>query len=199
MRFNRANLASAWRGIRTIAETARIFATQEFLADVPQLIIKQRHLKDRVRKNCECFVDIISDIEKWVSQLSLEEVKSHGEQENSRRTVIEDKAKINLLGITLAFPIIFSGLSLLAGAAFRIDSGKLTFAVFSLLLIGVIYLLVGGLYALSALNIGQVYVSTPRDEAEESETRRKARLVWNLDQNQLTTVNIPPARSRWLE
>ncbi len=121
------------------------------------------------------------------SQLSEDILMRHLEQELSRRTVVEEKAKTNVLGITLAFSAMFAGAALISSRSAVCDFGIdwLAWVLLALLLIGVLFLLAGGALALSALRIAKNHTWTLEDEVENiTDETRAVRLLWYLELNQ---------------
>ena len=121
------------------------------------------------------------------SQLSEDVLMGHLEQELSRRMVVEEKAKTNVLGITLAFSAMFAGAALISSRStvseFRVD--WLAWVLLALLFIGVLFLLAGGALALSALRVAKNHTWTLEDEVENTtDETRAVRLLWYLELNQ---------------
>ena len=106
--------------------------------------------------------------------------------EETRRRAIEDKAKTNILGVTLAFSVMFAGVALVSSRA--ADSGcSIDWLIFVLapLLVGIFFLLAGGWVALGILRIGEVYVWTLEEETESSSKESKAaRILLYIELNQ---------------
>lgn len=113
------------------------------------------------------------------------------EEELSLRSVIEDKAKTNVLGITLAFSAVFAGVALLSSSivAHDVCVGWLVWTYLSTLFIGALFLAAGGVLALSALRIAYVYTWSIEDEADGISDKTKAeRILRYLDLNRLITL-----------
>ena len=105
--------------------------------------------------------------------------------EDARRKSIEDKAKINVLGVTLAFSVMFASVALLSSRsdASGCDTIWLNFALIPLSAGGV-FLLMGGWLALRVLRIAAVYVWTLEDEDESGAIADKgARILWYIELN----------------
>ena len=120
------------------------------------------------------------------SQLPANVLMQHLEEELTRRKVVEDKAKTNVLGITLAFSAMFAGVALISSNS--TVSGSCAdwwvWVLLVLLFIGVLFLLAGGALALSALRIAKTYTWTPEDEVEHSAAEARAvRILWYLELN----------------
>ena len=111
----------------------------------------------------------------------------HLEEELIRRRVIEEKAKTNILGITLAFSAMFAGVALISSNS-TVSEPSIDWQVWALLVslfIGGLFLLAGGALALSALRIAKTYTWTLEDEVENTaDEARAARALWYLELNQ---------------
>ena len=111
----------------------------------------------------------------------------HLEEELIRRRVIEEKAKTNILGITLAFSAMFAGVALISSNS-TVSETSIDWQVWALLVllfIGGLFLLAGGALALSALRIAKTYTWTLEDEVENTaDEARAARALWYLELNQ---------------
>ena len=123
--------------------------------------------------------------------LDLDALLRHLHQEQSRRQIIEDKAKTNILGITLAFTVILASVAFaprIAGVAENNGNWMLwTFIGFQLLGIG--FLIIGGWLALSTLRIAKVYIWTLEDErSNTTDEAKNAEISWYLQNNQLVST-----------
>lgn len=110
------------------------------------------------------------------------------DNENVRRKGIEDKAKTNLLGITLAFSVLFAGLSAAQTKSAGPHGTVLGILAMMVLAIGVAFLILGGLQAHAAMQVGRVYTLSPEHEAEDTEDQFKERMLWTLKQNERLTM-----------
>ena len=120
-------------------------------------------------------------------QLPEDVLIRHLEQELSRRIVVEDKAKTNVLGITLSFSAMFAGAALISSSSavgeFSVD--WLVWVLLTLLFIGMLFLLAGGALALSALRIAKIHTWTLEDEVGNTTDETGAvRLLWYIELNQ---------------
>ena len=115
----------------------------------------------------------------------------HLEEELAQRIVIEEKAKTNVLGITLAFSAMFAGIALISSSSAVSESSVHwpLWVFLASLFIGVLFLLLGGGLALSALRIAKTYTWTLNDEAiNTTDETRVVRLLWYLELNRRTTL-----------
>ena len=124
------------------------------------------------------------------SLLPLELLIGNLRDEDTRRRAIEDKARTNVLGVTLAFSVIFAGVALVSSSATSngCNTDWVRFVLVPLL-VGIFFLLAGGWMALGVLRIRDVYAWTLEEETENSTTESKAtRLLWYIELNQ--RINI---------
>ena len=120
------------------------------------------------------------------SQLPENVLMRNLEEELARRIVIEDKAKTNVLGITLAFSAMFAGVALISSNSTVSEScvDGWIWVLLALLFIGVLFLLAGGALALSALRIAEIHTWTLEDEVENtSDETRAVRILWYVELN----------------
>ena len=107
-----------------------------------------------------------------------------GPFEADRRKSVDDKAKTNLVGITIGFTVLFASLGVVGKQEPNgVIGGQWRIIAFALLTIGVVYLVYGGLKALDALQIARIYSPSPEDESGVCERLRKGNLLWCLEQN----------------
>ena len=117
----------------------------------------------------------------------LEVLLRYLHEQQGRRQIIEDKAKTNILGITLAFTVI---LATVAFAPRITDAGRsypdpLLWAFMSLQLYGILFLLAGGGLALKTLRVAQNYIWTLQDERDNSTKEdRNSEISWYLKINE---------------
>ena len=117
----------------------------------------------------------------------LNDLLRHLHEEQARRQIIEDKAKTNILGITLAFSVI---LATVAFAPRIADIGKenpnwVIWAFMALQLYGILFLLTGGWLALKTLRVARNYIWTLQDERDnETAEDKNSEISWYLQNNQ---------------
>ena len=115
----------------------------------------------------------------------------HMHEEQGRRQNIEDKAKTNILGITLAFTVI---LATVAFAPRITDAGKditdwFICTFMALQLYGIFFLITGGWLALKTLRVARNYIWTLQDERDNNTMEAKnAEISWYLQNNQEVSV-----------
>ena len=120
----------------------------------------------------------------------LETLLRHLRQEHGFRRIIEDKAKTNVLGITLAFTVILATVALAPRFA---ETAKNTpnWAIWTILafqLLGILFLLIGGLLALKSLRAARNYIWSLQDERDHStDEARNAEISWLLQSSELVS------------
>ena len=120
----------------------------------------------------------------------LEVLLRHLHEQQGRRQIIEDKAKTNIVGITLAFTVI---LATVAFAPRITDVGQdypdpLLWAFMALQLYGILFLLAGGGLALKTLRAAQNYIWTLQDERDNAtKEARNSEISWYLKSNELVS------------
>ena len=112
------------------------------------------------------------------------------DQEQSRRRTIEEKAKTNVLAITIAASAMIAGVAVaseVAGIHERC-AGWIVWPVVVAQGIGIIFLLAGGIVALNALRVAETYMWTlGREKMNMTIEAINAELSWCLQFNQCVT------------
>lgn len=117
--------------------------------------------------------------------LKPEDVLRYTTAEAERRKGIDDKAKSNLMAITLSITVLLGGLNSVGRNELAPTTAGLWGALsLFLLILGVAYLMFAGLKAIDALRIAKTFTPSPEDESGLTEVKRKAQLLWCLGQNQ---------------
>lgn len=136
----------------------------------------------RCRYQEEC-----QEIGLFVQDLGDDAIQRHQELAARRLKLIEDKARANLLGITIGVAVLFSGFNLAAGGgSANLVTGWVRVLTLTLFAFAVGYLLAGGLMALKALRLRPLFAPSVREEATASQHMRAVQAVWALDQNERT-------------
>ena len=123
--------------------------------------------------------------------LDLDALLRHLHQEQARRQIIEDKAKTNILGITLAFTVILASVAFAPRIAEVAENNAawILWAFIGFQLVGIAFLIAGGWLALSTLRIAKTYIWTLDDERSNRTAEAKnAEISWYLQNNQLVTT-----------
>ena len=121
----------------------------------------------------------------------LDALLRHLHQEQARRQIIEDKAKTNILGITLAFTVILASVAFAPRIAdiAKNHAGYALWTFMAFQVCGIVFLLAGGWLALSALRVAKNYIWTLEDErANVTDEARNAEISWYLQNNQLVST-----------
>lgn len=123
-------------------------------------------------------------------QLCLDLLMQHLNLEDTRRRAIEDKAKTNVLGVTLAFSALFAGVALISSrspiSAFSVE--WLNLVLVFLLVLSISFLLAGGWLALDVLRVKQIFTWTLAEETRSISRNDKAkRVVWYIDLKQMAS------------
>lgn len=133
----------------------------------------------------ESFQDGIAQLSQIADKLRIEDVYRYTANEAERRRSIDEKAKSNLMAITLSITLLIGGL--ISGGRREPNvstSGAWEVLTLFLLVLGVVYLMFSGLMAIDALRIMETDSPSPKDEAKSSPLQWKALLLWSLEQNQ---------------
>ena len=177
-----AHIAKCWR-------TFLNFLTEQVLAEFPEERYAERVLKEQVHSADISGPDGDRDVMALVPKLTLQQVSTANSAEQERSKALQEKGKSNVLGITVAFSVLFAGVGFLFGEDVRIALGSVVSAIAMLFLIlGVVFLAAGGLMAMKAMNIGPWYNLTLHDVANEDEAKQTSILLWCLYQNYRITA-----------
>ena len=117
----------------------------------------------------------------------LDVLLRHLREEQGRRQIIEDKAKTNILGITLAFTVILATVAFAPRitAAGKDNPDLVIWAFIALQLYGILFLIAGGWLALKTLRVARNYIWTLQDERDNATMEaRNAEISWYLQSNQ---------------
>ena len=147
----------------------------------------QKGLSEEIEDSRRRYREECQEIGLFVRNLGDDAIQRHQESAAGRLKVIEDKAKANLLGITIGVAVLFSGFNLAAGGgSANLVTGWVRVLTLILFALAVGYLLAGGLMALKALRLKPLVAPSVRDEATASQHMRDVQAVWALDQNERT-------------
>lgn len=175
--------------MQTLMRLLRVFFLDQVLLGLPAELQAFKVIHRQIDEKAKQFAEGADDTRELAAASDLRTARRYYEAENERRTAIEEKAKTNFQSITLAFSIIFAALTFLRSDAMRHGlTGAWEAATLVLTLVGVMFLIVGGLEALRAIQVGKVYRPTHEDEARDSEFEFLQRLIVAAQQNQLLTT-----------
>ena len=119
--------------------------------------------------------------------LDLDDLLRHLHEERARRQIIEDKAKTNILGITLAFTVVLATVAFAPRitALSKDNPDWAIWAFIALQLYGILSLIAGGWLALKTLRVARNYIWTLQDERDNATREaRNAEISWYLQNNQ---------------
>ena len=174
-----------WLKLRGWGHAAGRFLLEQVLVDANRLRRVRRATLDEIEEANSPTREHLRPI---AEGLTLDDLRRYVSSEDERRKSIEDKAKSNLVAITIGFPVLFAGLNFLVNNDARsIISGIWAIGALTLLILGVVYLIYGSLKALDALQVAPVYSPIPEVESFMAEEDRKTNVLWCLQQNERTT------------
>ncbi len=115
-----------------------------------------------------------------------EVILAHYDAERDRLRQIDDKAKSNLLGVTVAFSVVFAGFGVLTGQGTRpLFVGSLGLLCHLFLGAGVLSLILGGAFAIRALEIRRIGTFDIEDQLLADRSKRRIWLAC-IDLNRCT-------------
>lgn len=157
---------------------------RHLLLSIPACFRAEARLSEEIEKSKLRYQDECRELGQFVPNLEDEVIRRHQESEAKRLKSIEDKARANLLGITIGVAVLFAGFNLVAGeGSASLVTGWVRVPSLMLLAVAVCYLLAGGLMALKALRLRQLFSPSLREEAAASQHMRAVQAVWALKQN----------------
>lgn len=161
----------------------------QVLAETPQLYKARRFIESKIDEERRSAEERIGEHLEVAEGLSSDSIERYEQMEHERKRSIENKAKNNLLGVTLAFSILSMGAGLWAREKWTLEGvSDGAFLPIGLMLIALVYFLWGGGQALSAMRVGQSYQIRPADEASLPAEEFKALRLWYLELNQQVTT-----------
>ena len=147
----------------------------------------RKRMEREVQASLEAYEEEEEQLRGLAAKLEESSIRRHEDAAAHRLRSIEDKARANLLSITIGVAVLFAGLDLLAGGAIGVRlAGWLQVSVALGFVASVLYFLLGGLMALKALEVARVFVPSLEEEAERSEVERAMQGLWVLEQNEKT-------------
>lgn len=150
--------------------------------------VAQRRLVEEIRPMIETG-ELPPDRERYV-EIDLGTLERLHASEKDRKKGIEEKAKANLVAVTVSFALLSSVIGLLREGNSFIKHGALGITLTIFLAVGLISLLLGGLAALRALRVDQMcdlYIQTEYRLLGAPETERKRELVLAISINERIT------------
>ena len=160
---------------------------QYVLLDGPAYIRAKKHLSKEVEDSTRSYDEECNEIAEFAQRVDGDAIRRHLDSAAQRLKSIEDKARANLLGITIGIAVLFSVFDLFAGGELAASVPEwLPILLLFLFAVSVFYLLVGGMMALEALRLRPVFMPSLREEATADERMRVVQAVWALKQNERT-------------
>jgi hypothetical protein len=173
----------------------RQFVDDAVLCQFRGIPTAKRRIDERLQSRLVAYEDELDRLVADLGNLTEEVLKRHETSEADRIKRVEDKAKSNLIAMSLGVPVVFAAFTFfLSERAIQVlPLGILVFATAALLL-GVGYMLISGTTAMLALGVQEQWTVTLEAEAAATPARSLAMRVWTVEQNQLASS----LRSNWL-
>ena len=182
-------LNKIWAHVRRSSQVVTRFVERELFAEAPSLRRANRKVTQQIEQALRDYSKVAEQLRPIAEGLTLDDVRRYVASEAERRKSLEDKAKANLVAITIGFTVLFASINFFAKKESNTPiRGLWAAALFIFLMIGVCYLLYGGLKAIDSLQLRSVYNPSPEDDSGLRETMRKIKLLWCLEQNERTTL-----------
>lgn len=167
----------------------RAWLSCHLLLTIPAYMRAQERLSGKINDSVRSYKEEYQELGQLVRNLDEDAIQRHQESAVQRLGSIEDKARANLLGITIGVAVLFSGFNLVTGGgSAALVPGWVRVPILILFVIAVCYLLVGGLMALKALRLKPVFMPSLREEATANQIMCAVQAVWALEQNERTTL-----------
>ena len=167
----------------------RAWLSCHLLLAIPIYFRAQEHLSEQIENAERAYNEQYIDLGQFAQILDGNAIQRHHESAAQRLRSIEDKARANLLGITIGIAVLFSGFNLAAaGGSATLVPSWVRAPLLILFAIAVCYLLTGGIMALEALRLRPVFIPSLREEATANERTRVIQAVWALEQNEKTAL-----------
>ena len=183
----RGNRFGAWRAVAAVGRWL----------DQVILVHLYRHQRARRRSSREReerdrrFEEETNELLPRAAALSDEDIGGFEERERLRLEAIEQKARTNLVSISLAI----AAATALLGITSRTPPAPaaspppvVVWWAYVVVLVGWTYLVACGYFAFETLNVRQVYNVSPGESAQLSARRLRARRLFYLEQNQSVTL-----------
>lgn len=178
----RAHIGRSWRAIAQ-------FTVEQLLAEGPSLRKARRAVLKQIDDATDAYGQETARLTKIADSLTDDDLRDCMGFEEGRRKLIDERAKANLVAITIGLTVLLGSLNFVGKTEFKATlAGPWGIVAFGLLVSGVVYLIYGGLKALDALRIERVYSPSPADQSGVCRVMRRAQMLWCLEQNQRTTI-----------
>ena len=167
----------------------RAWLASYLLLSIPACFRAEAHLSKEIEDSKRRYQKECRELGQFVPNLEDDVIQRHQDSDAKRLKSIEDKAKANLLGITIGVAVLFSGFNMVAGeGSASLVTGWFRVLSLILLAVAVCYLLAGGLMALKALRLRPLFSPSLREEAAASQHMCTVQAVWALKQNERTAL-----------
>ena len=162
---------------------------RHLLLAIPAYFRAKRRLSEEIEDAEHSYEEQCQELAQFAQQLDGHAIQRHQESAAQRLRSIEDKARSNLLGITIGIAVLFSGFNLAAGGGSATLVPEWVRApLLFLFTVAVCYLLTGGVMALKALRLMPVVLPSFREEASVNKHMRAVQAIWALEQNERTAL-----------
>ena len=165
----------------------RAWLARHLILSLPAYCKAKTQLSKQLEDSTRHYGEEFQELSKFVVDVDHDVIQRHRESAAKHLKSIEDKARTNLLGITIGIAVLFSGFNwVVGGASEPLVTGWVRVLSVSLFSIAVSYLLLGGLMALRALRLMPLFAPSLSQEATASKNSLAAQMVWALKQNERT-------------
>ena len=169
--------------------TIREWLSCHLLLAIPTYLRARAHLSQKLQDSERSYQEEYRELVKFTRNLDGDAISRHQESAAQRLRSIEDKARANLLGITIGIAVLFSGFNMVAGGgSTAMVPGWGRAPLLFLFAVAVCYLLAGGIMALEALRLRPVFLPSLREEVTADVHMRAVQAVWALEQNERTAL-----------
>ena len=158
---------------------------RHLLLAIPAYFRAKRRLSEEIEDAEHSYEKQCQELDQVAQRLDGNAILRHQESAAQRLRSIEDKARSNLLGITIGIAVLFSGFNLAAGGGLATLVPEWVRApLLFLLTVAVCYLLTGGAMALNALRLMPVVLPSFLEEVSANKHMRTVQAIWALEQNE---------------
>ena len=106
-----------------------------------------------------------------LSVWTLGELSSLYESERTKKAVFEDKAKINVIGITITVTLVMGAYTLIQNVENKYSFGTIYWIAFAVFVLSVIYMLAAGLHAIHVITSENIVHIPDKKETEEEKKK----------------------------
>jgi hypothetical protein len=165
------------------------FVIGQVLAEGPSLRSARRTILQEIADATKIYGKEIDRLRPVADGLTADDLRRYTTFDAERRRSVDDKARANLVSITVGFTVLLVGLNVVGKSELKAPmEGWWGILFLALFMLGVVYLMYGGLKALEALQIAKVFSPSAADESGVCEAVRRVNLLWCLQQNERTSI-----------